>query len=152
MRQREPQTKMKIKLKTSQSTKLSNRTIIDRIISELNNSNYRILNTTNDIVEFDDSPWKLMWNFQAARRFDGGKFEISLRDNLTLVSFTYYRSLIWPVIILIVLSIILIAQGEYHAPLFFLAFYIFAIGINMITLKGIAEDMLTEIIEGPSPD
>ena len=93
-----------------------------------------------------------MWNFQAARRFDGGKFEISLRDNLTSVKFTYYRSMVWPSIMLLVLSIIFITQGEYYAPLFFLAFYIFAIGINMITLKGIAEDMLTAIIEGTSTD
>ncbi|MDF2432154.1 MAG: hypothetical protein JWP44_1785 [Mucilaginibacter sp.] len=142
---------MKIKLqilkKVTQSTSLDPSIIIDRIKANLDKEDYRVLKVTNNSVQFDDSPWKLMWNFQAVRRFDGGKFEINVQDNLSTVTLSYYRSLIAPVIILAAISVGLIKDGEYYAPLGFLSFYLIAITFNMFTLKGIAQEMLAEIIE-----
>jgi len=138
---------MKLKFKISRATNLNPQIVIDRITKKLDNDNYRILNVTDDTVEFDESPWKIMWNFQAARRLDGGKFEIHESDNLFSITFSYYRSLIAPVVILIAISVGLIIEEQYYAPLFFLAFYVIILGFNMITLRGVAEEMLDEIVK-----
>ena len=138
---------MKLKFKISQTTDLAPEIIIDRIKAELDQNKYRVLSVTNNSVKFDESPWKLMWNFQAVRRLDGGKFDVSLQDNLTSVTFNYYLSLITPIMILIVISIGLITNGEYYAPLFFLLFYVVAVTFQVITLKDVANEVLSEIIE-----
>ncbi|SDP60756.1 hypothetical protein SAMN05428975_2049 [Mucilaginibacter sp. OK268] len=138
---------MKLKFKISQTTNLAPEIIIDRIKGELDQKKYRVLTMTNSSVKFDESPWKLMWNFQAVRRLDGGEFEVSLQDNLTSVTFSYYLSLIAPIIILIAISIGLIKDGEYYAPLFFLLFYVVAVTFQVITLKDVANEMLSEIIK-----
>lgn len=138
---------MKLKFKISQTTDLAPEIIIDRIKAELDQNKYRVLSVTNNSVKFDESPWKLMWNFQAVRRLDGGEFEVSLQDNLTSVTFGYYRSLIAPIIIIIAISIGLIKDGEYYAPLFFLLFYVIALTFNTVTLKGVANEMLCEVMK-----
>ncbi|MBB6110645.1 hypothetical protein [Mucilaginibacter lappiensis] len=137
---------MKLKFKISQTTSLAPEIIIDRIKAELDQNKYRVLNITNNSVKFDESPWKLMWNFEAMRRLDGGKFDVNLQDNLTSVTFSYYRSLIGPLIILTVISIGLIRDGEYYAPLGFLLFYVIALTFNAFTLKDVANEMLNDIL------
>ena len=138
---------MKLKFKISQTTDLAPEIIIDRIKAELDKNKYRVLSVTNNSVKFDESPWKLMWNFQAVRRLDGGEFKVSLQDNLTSVSFSYYLSLIAPIIILIAISIGLITNGEYYAPLFFLLFYAVAVTFQVITLKDVANEVLSEVMK-----
>jgi hypothetical protein len=137
---------VKLKFKIARSTTFHGWVLVDKILSELNKRDYRILNSTSSVVEFDDSPWKLMSNYKAVQRLDGGKFEISIDDNFKLVTFTYYRSVLWPVIILTILSVSLIAHGQYYAPLYFLAFYLIAITVNVVMLKSKAEEILNEIV------
>ncbi|NHA04652.1 hypothetical protein G7092_12635 [Mucilaginibacter sp. HC2] len=137
---------MKLKFKISQTTSLAPEIIIDRIKVELDQNKYRVLNITNNSVKFDESPWKLMWNFEAMRRLDGGKFDVNLQDNLTSVTFSYYRSLIAPIIILTVISISLIKDGEYYAPLGFFLFYVITLTFNAFTLKNVANEMLNNIL------
>lgn len=138
---------MKLKFKISQSTNLDPQIITGKIVSLLDDGKYRVNNVTDSTVEFDDDPWELIWNFEAVKRLDGGKFEISLLNKEALITFTWYKSLLVPAFILAAVSIILIHEGEYYAPLFFLAFYIIAISINIITLRSIASGMLNKIIE-----
>jgi hypothetical protein len=140
---------MKLRFKISRLTNLDSQIVINRITNELEEKKYRVQNTTNHTVEFDDkhNPWEIMWNFQAAKRFDGGKFEVNFSTGLVTIIFSYYRSLISPIIILIILTIILIKDGEYYAPLFFLAFYIVAISINMITIRTVANELIDKILE-----
>ncbi|SDD94947.1 hypothetical protein SAMN05216464_103131 [Mucilaginibacter pineti] len=137
---------MKLKFKISQSTDLAPRVIVDRINAKLEKEDYRIINITTDLVEFDESMWKLMSRSKAMTRLDGGTFEINLQDNLASVTFSYYLSLIAPIAVLTAISVCLIINGEYYAPLFFISFYIIAITIHAAILKGVANDMLNEII------
>jgi hypothetical protein len=142
-----PYRNMKISCKTIQSTTLAPHVIIGKIVSALDHRDYRVTNLTSSIVEFDDSPWKLMWRHEAVRRLSGGKFEIAISGNDTLITFSWYRSLWAQVLILAALSIAMISNGEYYAPLFFLTFYVIAITINIVTLRSIARDLLQAIAE-----
>lgn len=136
---------MKLKFKIAQSTDLAPQVIVDKIKVKLDKDDYQILNITGDTVEFNDSPWKLMSRSKAFRRLDGGKFEINLKDDSTSVTLSYYLSLIGVILVLAVLSIGLIANGEYYAPIFFLAFYLIGITINIAILKDVANEMLNDI-------
>jgi hypothetical protein len=138
---------MKLKFKVSQSTNLHPQIITGKIVSLLDDGKYRVNHVTDSRVEFDENPWKLMWNFEAAKRLDGGKFEISMLNNEVLITFTWYKNLMVTVLILAALSITLIHEGEYYAPLFFVAFYIIAISINIVTLRSIAREMLNKIVK-----
>jgi hypothetical protein len=77
---------------------------------------------------------------------DEGKFELSVSGDEALVTFSYYTSLTAPIVIFIALSVILIKDHQYHGILFFLAFYLFAISIQLITQRGTAKDMLKSIL------
>jgi hypothetical protein len=107
---------MKLKFKVSQSTNLHPQIITGKIVSLLDDGKYRVNHVTDSRVEFDENPWKLMWNFEAAKRLDGGKFEISMLNNEVLITFTWYKNLMVTVLILAALSITLIHEGEYYAP------------------------------------
>ncbi len=136
---------MKIRFKTTQSTTLAPNVLIGKIVSTLDQRNYRVTNINSNIVEFNDNPWKLMWNHEAVKRFDGGKFEATISGNNTLITFSWYRSLWSQILILAAPSIALISDGDYYVPLYFLAFYLIAITINILMLRGIARDTLQGI-------
>ncbi|SEO58108.1 hypothetical protein [Mucilaginibacter sp. OK283] len=137
---------MKIKFKLTQATHVAPQFVIDKTVSLLEGEEYRVNNLTSSIVEFDDNPWKLRWRHQAAGRLNGGKFELSVTADEVLVNFSYYTSLTAPLLIFIALAIGLISQERYYGILFFLAFYIFAISIQLITQRGTAKDMLKSIL------
>jgi len=137
---------MKLKYKIAQSTDLDTQTLIKKMISKLEDDKYRILSVRENGLTFYDDPWKLMWNFEAARRMNGGSFEIETKDGVQTATFSIYLSLIVPICILLVLSTILISERQYDAPLFFLAFYIVGVTIQMITIRSIAREMLNDVI------
>lgn len=137
---------MKLKFQMSQSANKEPYTTRQSILSVLKYNGYRIQSVTDKSVVFDDDPWALQWNFKAMGRISGGTFQITQRNDSVDVTLDYYLSLTAPVIILIILSVVLICQGEYYAPFFFLSFYVIAVIINVIILKGIAADILIAII------
>jgi len=138
---------MKLKGKISRSTNLGPQLIIDRLKKELDDEEYRILAVTDDSLEFDERPWKLMWSFEAVRRFDGGRFEIHNSDNLVVVTFIYYSNLLSTIVAFFFVSIIAFFNADYFAPLFFASFFIIAISIHFLRLKHIAKDMLADIVK-----
>jgi hypothetical protein len=138
---------MKIKFKVKQSTSLAPAVIIGRIVSKLDEGKYRVNDVTVSSVEFDEEPVKLMWNFEAAKRLDGGRFEINSSNNEALITFTWYSNLLTPALIIAALSIFAINHGDYYAPLFFVTFFTIAIGISMLMKHSIARSMLSEILE-----
>ncbi len=136
---------MKLKYKISQPTNLDGKIIIDTIIAKLEHNKYRILSVGYDSVNFDESPWKLMWNFQAVRRLEGGRFEVDILGKDTSVSLKYYINLLPQLFVIAALTIGLVANGEYYAPIFFFLFYFVAIMIQTVTLKEVATELLTKI-------
>lgn len=138
---------LRLTFKISRSTDLPIWPLVDKILAELNKRDLRIINSTSSIVEFNDNPWKLRWNFEAMGRLEGGKFEFSSTDNSILVTFSYYRKLLWPIVIFTALSISLLIHGDYYGPLFFLVFYVIAITVDVAMLKGNAGEMLDEILK-----
>ncbi|QEC75641.1 hypothetical protein [Mucilaginibacter ginsenosidivorax] len=137
---------MKIKFKLTQATHVAPRVVVDKIVSLLEGNDYRITNLTSSIVEFNDSTWKLRWRHEATARLDGGKFELSVSGDEVLVTFSYYTSLTVQLLIFIALSIALIKDHQYIGILFFLAFYLFGISIQLITQRGTAKNMLKSIL------
>ncbi|WP_184550599.1 hypothetical protein [Mucilaginibacter sp. FT3.2] len=91
---------MKIKFKVTQSTGLAPAVVISKIVSKPDDSRYRVNNVTLSSVEFDEEPWKLMWNFEAVKRLDGGKFEISSLNNEVLITFTWHSNLLTPALMI----------------------------------------------------
>lgn len=140
---------MKLKFSISQTTRLDPQIINGLILLKLKDEKYTVSDVTRNSVKFYDNPWKLVW--KEIKRLDGGKFEINPIDNSVLVSFNYYLSLILPIIILIIVSTILIIQGQYYAPLFFLSFYTMVLVFYAMILKGVATEMLTEILNNAIP-
>jgi hypothetical protein len=138
---------MKIKFKVKQSTSLAPAVIIGSIVSKLDEGKYRVNNVTVSSVEFDEEPFKLMWNFEAVKRLDGGRFEISSSNNEALVTFTWYSNLLTPVLMIAALSIFAIYHGDYYAPLFFVTFFTIAIGISLVVKHSTARSMLSEVLE-----
>jgi len=139
---------LRLTFKISRSTDLPVWTLVDNTVLELITRNYRILNSTSSIVEFDNSSssWKPTSRFETMSRFDGGKLKFSSDDKSVLVTFSYYLNILWPVIFFTTMSIFLIIDGEYYGPLFPLVFYVIAITINIAMLKGNANKMLDEIL------
>jgi hypothetical protein len=70
----------KLKYQLLQTTELETALIIERIQSALNYRGYRIINLTEDSVQFDSNAWKLKWNFSPAM-LDGGEFQITASNN-----------------------------------------------------------------------
>jgi hypothetical protein len=137
---------MKLKFKITQSTSLSPQALTGKIVSRLDDSGYRVINVSTNIVEFNEPMFKLMERTKAMRRLDGGQFEISLSGNQTSVTLNYYVSLTAYILLFIALSAFLIYKGEYYGILFFLVFYSFAIPIQIITQRSAAKDMLNSIL------
>ena len=137
---------LKLIFKISRSTDLPIWTLVDKILRELNKSDYRILNSTSSIVEFENNPWKLISRSKAMGRLDRGKFEFSSDDNSILVTFSYHRNILWPIVLLTIMSTFFIIQGDYYGPLFFLVFFAIAITVDVAMLKGNAGEMLDEIL------
>lgn len=90
---------LKIKSQISQTTALQTQAIIEKILFQLNEKEYRLINKTDKSVKFDINQWQLRWNFKPTR-LDGGEFEISTADNCTMLSLTYYNDLLTPLIML----------------------------------------------------
>jgi hypothetical protein len=139
---------MKLRFKITRSTSLSPPALTGKIVSRLDYGNYRVVNVTAHVVEFNDPPWKLMERTKAMKRLDGGQFEIRVSDTQILIIFNYYVSLTAPIFMFIGLSAFLIYQGEYYGILFFLAFYLVALPIQIIMQRGAANDMLNSILNG----
>ncbi len=137
---------LKLTFKISRSTDFPIWTLVDKILRELNKRDYNILNSTSNIIEFENSPWKLISRSKSMGRLDRGKFEFSSDDSSILVTFSYYRNILWPVLFFTAMSIFLIINGEYFGPLFPLAFYVIAITIDVAMLKGNADEILNKII------
>jgi len=137
---------MKLAFKVSQSTNLDYNTIKNNALSVLELKKYRLVKITDNSVQFDESPWKLMWNFEAMKRFDAGEFQINVADGQGSVTLSYYVKLTTPLIAVAIISIFPITDGDYYAPLFFLTFFAVSIAINCLILKGIAAEMLNQVL------
>ncbi|QTE37134.1 hypothetical protein J3L18_29170 [Mucilaginibacter gossypii] len=142
---------LKIKSQISQTTVLQTQAIIEKILFQLNEKEYRLINETDKSVKFDISQWQLRWNFEPTR-LDGGEFEVSTADNCTMVSLTYYNDLLIPLIMLAALSTLLLIDGQYEGIIFFGAFYLITGIIHLITSKTKAKELLNDILDITTSD
>jgi len=140
---------MKLKFKISEPTDIESEIIIKRVVTILEHKKYDLTNITSDVVEFYESPWKLMWNFEAVNRFSGGKFEICSIGGVKSVKFTYYLSVSTLIIALIIISFIIIKQRDLNGALFVLAFYTMGVTINAFTLRASAHRTLKGVLIRP---
>jgi hypothetical protein len=138
---------IKLRFKVSQSTILEPPIVIERIHLKLNDKKYNVIEVTDNTVIFKERPWVLMWNFQAARRLDGGHFEIDLSNNGQSVSLNYYINLLPLLVAITLLEIFTIRDRIYDASIFFGVFFLIAGFIQTIVVRGVARQMLREILD-----
>jgi hypothetical protein len=137
---------IKLTLQVSQSTILEPPIVIDRILLKLKGKKYNVIEVTDNSVKFKERPWVLMWNFQAARRLDGGSFKIDVSDNGISVSLHYYLNLLPLFVAVAILEIATIYNGAYEGSIFFAVFFLIGGIIQIITSRGVAKGMIKEII------
>ena len=138
---------MKFKFLVSQTTTIDPQIIIDLINLKLKDKKYRVQSITHNSVIFRDNPWAFRWRHQAIRRLDGGAFKINVSENSATVSLNYYLNM-WPLALTLVAAVIIpsVCAKEYGASVFFLCFFSIAIVYQCLISKGVAREMLAEIL------
>jgi hypothetical protein len=108
----------KLKFQTSQKTDFAGAIIVSKILAKLEEEKYDISKVTDKSIAFKQSPFRLLWNFQAPYILDGGNFEIKRSEQETIVVLHYFINILNYLLIWVALVIFLITQGEYSAILF----------------------------------
>jgi hypothetical protein len=137
---------MKLKFQVSQSTDLQPPVIIERILLKLRDYTYSVIDVADNSVSFKERPWRLMSNIQAARRLDGGQFEIEVSNNRISLCLHYYLDLLPLLLLVAALEIVTIYNGVYEGTIFFAVFFFIAGLIQIAVSKGAANGMLKEIL------
>jgi hypothetical protein len=137
---------MKLKYQISQTTDLEPQIIIERIRLKLEYKKYSVVDVTDSSIKFKERPWALMWNFEAVRRLDGGRFEIGVSGNGMSVNLLYYLNILPPLLALTALEFFTISDGVYEGSIFFVSFFFITGIIQTIISKGVAKEMLREIL------
>lgn len=137
---------IKLWFRVSRCTVLEPAQIIKNILLLLDERRYNVIGATDDSITFKERPWVLMWNFQAVRRLDGGYFKIDLIDKEQPVTLNYYFNVFPFVIAFAAMEILTVCNGFYDGTLFFAIGFPVICVIHGFVIKGIAKEMLREIL------
>ncbi|MGZ3820214.1 MAG: hypothetical protein ACXVB6_06460 [Mucilaginibacter sp.] len=137
---------LKLNYRVSKPTNLEPTVINERILLKLNDEKYNVIEATDHVVTFKERPWVLMSNAKAARRLDGGRFEIGVADNNPSLSLHYYLNLVPLLVMVSVLEIATIYNRFYVGGIFFGIFFFIALLIQLLVSRGVANGMLSEIL------
>jgi len=136
----------KLKFQISQTTSFDTPTIIDKILTKLENKKYQIRAVTDNTITFRWNPFRLVWNFQAPFLLDGGDFEIAKTAQGAIVVLNYYINVLYPLLIIIGFMTVLITDGDYSDISFFGIFFLLAGAFQYITTKSVGKELLRDIL------
>jgi hypothetical protein len=137
---------MNLKYRISETTQLEPYVVKAHILLKLKDENYRVQDVTNNIVTFDESPFKMMWRHEAIKRLDAGRFEIEASTNGTTVTFIHFLRT-WPVLVALAPIIIgCISFNDYFPIPFFCLFLMIGMTWQYYTLKVVGREMLRDIV------
>jgi hypothetical protein len=140
----------KLRYHISKETDMEPDELIERILFQLNDKKYRIIDVTNKSVKFNTNPWMPKPNWTPTK-LDGGEFEIVVADAITTLSFKYYDNFLPPLIAIALFFIVTINDTEYQAILFFGIFFSITGIIHNVTIRTKAKEMLNAIVDIPLP-
>ena len=135
---------MKIRYKKIiRSTNVAPSTLIKNINAELvDNPGYRIVNETQNCIEFKYNMWEFGLRIRAFRNVDGGAFDI-ISESKTIV-FSYYLSPLFEILATCVAAFFGFTQ-DYHIY-FFIVFIAVMFVIRVISVKIAANRMMENIL------
>ena len=135
---------MKIRYKKIiRSTNVDPSTLIKNINAELvDNPGYKIVNETQNCVEFKYNMWEFGLRIRAFRNVDGGLFNV-VSESKTVV-FSYYLSPLFEILAICVTAIFGITQ-DYHI-LFLIIFIAVMFVVRIVSVKIAANRMMENIV------
>jgi len=136
----------KISFETSQITDLATELVIFNIRSKLREGGYEILTLPDKSLSFKFPPFKFVWNFEAPYILDGGVFKISLTEQGTVVTLSYFINMLYPLLVFSVFITGIIIEGEYWAILFFGVIIFVASVFQYFTTKNVGKKLLSSIL------
>jgi hypothetical protein len=141
---------VKLKYKIAKTSQLDSETIIKRILQEIEQRKYGILEITENSVSFDDHTGGIVGNWEYAKRMKSGRFEIIKNGTSNIVLFEYYPiplfEFLWVGILCMFPITVGIANKQYFVGIIsipFLAQLIF----KHFNLKEIANGMLSDVVD-----
>ena len=139
----------KLRYHISKETDMEPDELIERILFQLNDKKYRIIDVTDRSVKFDVKLWRQMirWNGKQIQ-VDGGEFEISTTDSGTMIGLNYYYDLLQTLTLITLCTVAAIIQGHYLI-LLFLPFYLINEIIYNRNIKREAKNILNEMATIP---
>jgi hypothetical protein len=134
---------MKIRYKITTSINFDPHTLIDNAINELVRSDYIITNRTKNHLEFKNNIWKLGSRNEAFGKIDRGSFDFNAEKN-TIVFFFYLNTL-FEIVAAAIFIFLGITQDSYL--FIFIIFIVIMIVIRIITVRGVANRMMENILD-----
>lgn len=138
----------KLKFQTSQTTKLNNTIIVDKIVAKLNEKKYEVLEIKDDVIIFGRPFFELVWNHQVPYLLDGGNFIIKKSETETIVVMHYFIKTLYLLIISITFLIYMLYIEFYEGLLFFGVFFLIAGLIQFFITKNVGHKLLNDILTG----
>ncbi len=133
---------MKIKFKLKARTNTELKIIISRIYSQLDSA-YQITYDTENTITFKYKIWRIGSRSESRRKVDVGVFKVEALNGENEVQLSYFISLLWEFLIMIVLLILGFAQNSF---VFFLIIPIpILLLIRIDSVKKITEEMMSRI-------
>ncbi len=139
---------MRLRYRITRSTTLDPETIIKRTILVVKDNEYRIANSTEHEVSFDNKKYMFSSRIANVSRVNSGKFEIENNKEDRTIIFEYYPITISEFVLVAVISIVIVVfaiiNDIYPAVLISLIF-IGQLIFKHFNLKMLAKEMLEEI-------
>ena len=102
---------MKLKYKITRDINVLPDILIDRITNVLSEEGYVVQKVTDKLILFNEDKRVVRSRWKAFSRLESGKFEVKkISDNLFMIEFEYYVSMILLIVVTVVLLIISIIE------------------------------------------
>ncbi len=137
---------MKIKNITSAKSELKPEVLMDKVISKLTEQGYIITDRTMASISFKDDNWQIRSRNKIFSKVDKGEFKIEVSGDGALIEYTYYISFLPELVITSIILIVSLAQN--YLILFIALPLLIQLGIRIITLREVSEEMVMTIIGG----
>ena len=139
--------KLKLNFSITKTTSIAPKTVIDLLVVELEDREYKILDETNNSLVFYSSAWRLRWNFQRYIAFNGGDVDVGISRNGNSIIFNYYLDF-FPLLLLVSFAIFsTIVDRDYNWDLLVAGVFIFNAAMSVVRAKWAAKSILTKVLK-----